>query len=122
MVILFLFPKRSQRILPHRRNKMVSQHCQTIDQPFDDEIERNAFDMSALESTSHLPPSIFCPISRMPMQDPVIAMDGNSYERREILKWLKKKRVSPLTGYQMNTTIVPNHTLRNTISDIINTS
>ena len=101
---------------------MESKHCQTDDQPFDDQIQRYAFDMSALESTSHLPPSIFCPISRMPMQDPVIAMDGNSYERRELLKWLNRKRVSPLTGHQMNNTIVPNHTLRNTISDIINTN
>lgn len=87
---------------------------------YDDNVIRNAFDMNALLSTSNLPRSIFCPITNMPMLDPVITSDGHSYERQSILQWFKKKKNSPVTGKMLHTCIIiPNHNLRNTISEII---
>ena len=86
----------------------------------DDKINRQAYDMKALGDTLHLPKSIYCPISRMPMVDPVIAPDGNSYERCEILRWWKKKETSPITGAKLELLLlIPNHALRKTISEII---
>ena len=32
------------------------------------------------------------------MSDPVIAADGNSYDRLEIRRWLRRRMVSPLTN------------------------
>ena len=93
----------------------------TIKFNFDDGITRKAFDMSALLSTSHLPRSIYCPITNMPMVDPVIATDGNSYERESIVKWFGKNKTSPCTGNKIDHSIlIPNHNLRNTISEIMN--
>lgn len=88
---------------------------------FDDKIERRAYNMDSLNQTCHLPRSIYCPISRMPMTDPVLCADGFSYERTEILKWFKKSNRSPITGKTMKQFfVIPNHSLRNTISELIN--
>lgn len=86
----------------------------------DDEIKRSAYDMSKLLQTSHLPRSIMCPITRMPLCDPVICADGYSYERSELIKWLTKSKTSPITGAELShLCLTPNHTLRNTISELI---
>ena len=86
---------------------------------YDDRIQRKAFEISALESTAHLPKSIYCPITRMPMQDPVIAADGYSYERAELLRWTSKNKTSPVTGGALDDFIMPNHNLRSTIEELI---
>lgn len=105
--------------IPPKRAKLFSKWTQTNDNGYDDHIERTAYSMEALESTSHLPRAVYCPISRMPMQDPVVATDGHSYERKDIQRWLQKKQVSPLTGVQIATFLVPNHALRNVIADLM---
>ena len=56
----------------------------------------------------------------MPMQDPVIATDGYSYERSEFTRWIERKEVSPLTGAPIDRICLPNHGLRGTISELIN--
>lgn len=85
---------------------------------YDDEFERSSYNIHILENTSHLPRSIYCPISNMPMQDPVIMSDGNSYERKEIQHWYKINNTSPMTGKIIDNILIPNHALRNTISEI----
>ncbi len=86
----------------------------------DDNLERNAYDVQKLLQTCHLPRSIYCPITRMPMCDPVICADGFSYERKDLQKWMKKKQISPMTGEPLkHSLIAPNHSLRNTISEIL---
>ena len=89
----------------------------------DDHITRQAYNMNDLNQTSHLPRSIICPITRLPLNDPVLCADGYSYERREIVKWLKKSKMSPYTGAELqHFYLTPNHTLRNTISEMMNSS
>ncbi|XRB04226.1 WD repeat, SAM and U-box domain-containing protein 1 [Pycnococcus provasolii] len=50
-----------------------------------------------------------CPITRELMEDPVVASDGNTYERAAIAKWLRHHDTSPATGAQLaSKTLVPN--------------
>ena len=52
------------------------------------------------------------------MNDPVVAADGMSYEKSEILKWLKYKDNSPLTGKKLkDKNVQENITLKKLIKD-----
>ena len=86
----------------------------------DDNIERSAYSIENLNNTERLIQSIYCPITNMPMQDPVIAPDGISYEKHAIKKWFSKKKTSPVSGKVLkHTFLIPNHNLRNVISEMI---
>lgn len=64
------------------------------------------------------PPSFVCPITREVMTDPVSTCDGHSYERSSIIKWLKRNKISPVTGAVLSTTsLTDNHALRNSIQE-----
>ena len=57
-----------------------------------------------------------CPITQIPMQDPVIAADGHTYERAAIEDWFKKRDTSPLTGAPLNDKkLIQNHAMRSWI-------
>ncbi|KAL3782274.1 hypothetical protein ACHAWO_003608 [Cyclotella atomus] len=45
-----------------------------------------------------IPPHFLCPLTRSIMCHPVIDAEGNTYERRAILRWLDLEDVSPITG------------------------
>ena len=47
------------------------------------------------------PASMLCPITMALMREPVIASDGQLYERSAIEAWLKTHNTSPMTGAQM---------------------
>jgi hypothetical protein len=49
-----------------------------------------------------------CPISKQYFYDPVIAEDGNTYERKNIETWLKSKNTSPLTRKIIKKPLVDN--------------
>ena len=50
------------------------------------------------------------------MSDPVMAADGHAYERTAIERWLATKSTSPLTGGELEHSIlVPSHMLRRMI-------
>ena len=72
-----------------------------------------------LTNTQHLPHSIFCPIMHAPMQDPVIAADGFSYEREALERWFEKRSISPMTRQKIPTAMISNHTLRNTVTELV---
>lgn len=77
-----------------------------------------------------------CPILGTVMKDPVVAADGHTYERGAILKWFRTCRrrldprtglplptiTSPLTGEPMAPTWVPNHSLRQLLSALLDAS
>ena len=51
------------------------------------------------ETGSRIPPDFICPITQEIMRDPVIALDGHSYERTAITQWFGLGRIkSPLTN------------------------
>ena len=56
-----------------------------------------------------------CPISLMLMSNPVVAMDGHTYDRDSIVTWLETKHTSPMTGLTIDKQLVPNFTLKSLI-------
>ena len=68
-----------------------------------------------------IPDGYKCPISTDLMEDPVIAADGHSYERRDVEAWFARgKRTSPKTGARLpHTHLTPNHNLKSAIRDFI---
>ena len=64
------------------------------------------------------PAEHMCPISAEYMLNPVLAADGQAYERVEIERWLKDNDTSPLTNEKMDTkTLVPCHALKAMIAE-----
>lgn len=61
-----------------------------------------------------------CPITYELMREPVVAMDGHTYEKSAIEKWLKSNQTSPRSGEPMDTITIPNMNLKKLIQDIIN--
>jgi len=62
--------------------------------------------------------SLYCPITKKLFQDPVIAADGQTYERRAIVAWFRKYGTSPLTREPMeNRTLQTNHIVTKIISE-----
>ena len=57
-----------------------------------------------------------CPLSKQIMRDPVIAFDGNTYERLDIEQYLKQKGMSPVTGEKAaHSTVIPNNAMKTQI-------
>lgn len=72
---------------------------------------------SPLDSTASVPDHFVCPISLEIMQDPVICSDGNTYERREIARWLTNHDTSPKTNMILaNKVLIPNHAIKSGIA------
>ena len=73
--------------------------------------------MSASAVATDCPDAFICSIMvNGPMQDPVIASDGHTYERTGITRWLERSANSPMTGKQMpDKRLVPNHTMKSQI-------
>jgi hypothetical protein len=64
-------------------------------------------------------PSINCPITLMPMQDPVKAPDGHTYERMAIIRAIETSGMSPLTRQSMSVDqLVTDYTLKKLIEEI----
>ncbi len=63
--------------------------------------------------------SFQCPLTMEVMRDPVITVDGQTYERTEIEKWFALgNRTSPLTGEALpSTNLFPNIALRKVIRE-----
>jgi hypothetical protein len=68
--------------------------------------------------------SLHCPLTMEVMRDPVLAADGQTYERAEIEKWFANgNRMSPLTGAELPSTLLtPNIALRKAIAAIRETA
>jgi len=59
-------------------------------------------------SQSQLIKNLTCPLIQKIMVDPVIASDGQTYEREAILDWINVYHCSPTTGVSMNATFKDN--------------
>ncbi len=70
------------------------------------------------DSKEEIPEGFICPISHVVMQDPYIDSDGNSYEKHEIMDWLKINPVSPITRNPLDASkLVPNRILKSLIEE-----
>lgn len=80
------------------------------------EIANKAKDV-ALDAEPAPPNHFICPILKEIMEDPCVAADGYSYDRRAIEKWFKEKDKSPMTNLPLpNKNLIPNNTLISAIS------
>ena len=62
-----------------------------------------------------------CPITQDRMTAPVTCMDGHTYERKGIERWLEDHDTSPLTGVKLpSKMLIPNHSLRHAIEEYDN--
>jgi hypothetical protein len=66
---------------------------------------------------SQYPEPMLCPILHEPFRDPVVALDGFSYERDAIERWLATTLLSPIMGAPMCAAVWPNHSLRRAVDD-----
>jgi hypothetical protein len=67
-------------------------------------------------ATFRVPEEFICPITQEVMDDPVIATDGFTYERRSIESWLTKCKTSPITREPLSRkSLVPNLSFRQLI-------
>ena len=55
-----------------------------------------------------MPNHFMCPITNGVMEDPVVAMDGFTYERSAIATWFQRHNTSPMTRAVVPPTLVPN--------------
>jgi len=63
-----------------------------------------------------IPVEFLCPITSDLMRDPVMGIDGHTYERSAITTWLSSNAVSPITRVPMTiANIIPNFALRSQI-------
>ncbi len=63
--------------------------------------------------TRDFPNEYRCPITMEPMEDPVVCMDGNTYERSAIEEWLERSNKSPMTNVPLpSSMLVPNRVLK----------
>jgi len=68
------------------------------------------------EPSDGVPSNYLCPVTMSIMMDPVLAVDGFTYERAAIEKWFETHATSPMTGAQLsNQSVTPNHALRSAI-------
>lgn len=65
-----------------------------------------------------IPHHFFCPITQDIMQDPVKTVDGMTYDRPAIDRWLHQHTTSPLTGLPLSTrNVTPHISLREQIQE-----
>tara|TARA_B100000674_G_scaffold271563_2_gene224272 strand:- start:443 stop:1378 length:936 start_codon:yes stop_codon:yes gene_type:complete len=65
--------------------------------------------------------SLICPITQDTFIEPVIALDGKTYEKQAILKWFQKSHKSPETGQELpSTLLIPNIFARTLIDELHN--
>ena len=59
-----------------------------------------------------------CPISWEKLENPVVTVEGHSYEKWAIEKWFITQETSPITGLQMEDyTLVHNYALKEALDD-----
>jgi len=69
-------------------------------------------------SQSQLLRNLTCPLTQEIFVDPVIASDGQTYERAAIMKWIEKYECSPMTGLRMDPTFTDNIEIKQIIQSM----
>lgn len=70
------------------------------------------------EIDGYIPPEFSCPITMEIMTMPVVAADGNTYEKKAILRWMMNRMFSPVTGTPLaHSNLTLNLALRKLIAD-----
>ncbi|CAH8353947.1 unnamed protein product [Eruca vesicaria subsp. sativa] len=79
---------------------------------------RNMFSETLINRHHHAPSHFYCPLTKDVMENPCVASDGYTYEKRAIKEWLEKNYESPMTDLPFtNQTLLPNHSLLSAIKE-----
>ncbi|CAH2043998.1 unnamed protein product [Thlaspi arvense] len=79
---------------------------------------RNVFAETLIDHRHHAPSHFYCPITKDVMENPCVAADGYTYEKRAIKEWLQKNQKSPMTDLPFpNDSLLPNHSLLSAIKE-----
>jgi hypothetical protein len=62
--------------------------------------------------------NITCQLTKKVFVDPVVASDGQTYERTAIIDYFENNRYSPVTGEAMSDTFIDNIQMKNLIRDL----
>ena len=62
---------------------------------------------------------LICPITQQIYYNPVTAVDGITYEKSEILRWLKNHNTSPITRQKISKKLYPSLTTKNIVNIFI---
>jgi len=85
----------------------------------DEEMKKNS-SAGAKTLLERLKSHLTCPITQEVFQEPVVAEDGQTYEKGAIVNWLQQNLTSPLTRQTMITrTLAPNYVVRSLIKEFI---
>ena len=61
-----------------------------------------------------------CPITTELLRDPVVALDGMTYERTQITRWFEEHRRSPLTNEVLRRNdLTPNHLAKGLVQKLL---
>ena len=107
-------PMQCNRASGHARPMRVESNlADLVDDDDDDD------DPAAISDDEYMPNEYKCPITQMPMVNPVVASDGHSYEKHAIARWLvvRTARKSPVTNRSLSSKLVPNLALKKLIRD-----
>jgi hypothetical protein len=58
---------------------------------------------------------LLCPITLATFRNPVVAEDGNTYEKEAIEAWIRKNGTSPITNAKISQNLFPNHAVNKMI-------
>ena len=83
-----------------------------------EELQRRVGKRARKRARAHVPPQFLCPILQDVMEDPVVAMDGHTYERAAIETWFQTSDRSPMTNLAIPPVLVPNIAMRQQIADL----
>ncbi|KAL7529870.1 hypothetical protein ACHAXR_007027 [Thalassiosira sp. AJA248-18] len=88
----------------------------------DQSQQKNSIGMTEAADTQDsrraMPGMPCCPITGLPMVEPVVASDGHTYERYAIARWLQTSNRSPLTGEVLaHPELVPNYLLLSSLGN-----
>ncbi|KAF7824864.1 U-box domain-containing protein 35 isoform X1 [Senna tora] len=81
------------------------------------EVSDRAQPSASAISVNYRPPNhLICPILQDVMDDPCVAADGYTYDRKAIVRWLQKNDKSPMTNMELpHKNLIPNYTLLSAI-------
>lgn len=72
-----------------------------------------------LSMSSDVLAEFVCPITLRLPTDPVVAFDGNVYERDAISQWLDSRQTSPMTNMEMPKLLVRVRSIRNVLVNML---
>jgi len=94
----------------------------TSDEPADPPLAiRELSPLGHTLQPDQVPPHLICSVSCEVFQDPVVCMDGHTYDRCSIERWFVDHETSPMTNMKLpSKTLIPNLALRQELDCLAN--